>query len=57
MGQSCGCVALSPTKESLLHFGTPGGICPKIIRCLTLKNESAFGKIKRNKGVVGTFVW
>lgn len=56
MGQSCGCVTLSPTKESLSHFGTPGGICPKIIRPLTLKNAGAFGKIKKNKGVVGTFV-
>lgn len=45
-----------PVEESLSYFGTPGGICPKIICCLTLKNSMGFDKIKKNKGVVGTQV-
>jgi len=57
MGQSCGRVVLFPAKESLSHFGIPGGIYPKVVRSLTLKNASVFDSIKRNKGVVGTFVW
>lgn len=56
MGQSRSCVVLSPVEESLSYFGTPGGICPKIICCLTLKNSMGFDKIKKNKGVVGTQV-
>lgn len=56
MGQSYGCVVLFPTNESLSHFGTTGGICPKIVRWLTLKKTSIFDRITRNKGVVGTFV-
>jgi len=34
-------------SEGIKVFGTPGGICPKIICPLILKDASAYNKIKK----------